>query len=78
MQSRRLAKHNLVIVRFFTDIVLFLVEEGEEKEPSPDEVLVFELKVSCSKNPHPKADSTDPNDLWINHKGDLIMRIRYL
>lgn len=36
----------------------------------PDNTLMFELKVKCIKNSQTAKDSTtDPDDLFLNHKG---------
>ena len=39
-------------------------------EGTPEDTLVFELKVKCKRNPHAAKDAMDPDDLYIDHKGD--------
>lgn len=39
-------------------------EEGTEID-----TLQFRLQVRCTRNPHAAKDSSDPNELYVNHKG---------
>ena len=55
-------------------------DEEEEEQQLPeiipevraDEVLVFELKVKCSRLPCPPEGTTDPEELYMNAKGGLV------
>lgn len=40
-------------------------EEGTEID-----TLQFRLQVRCTRNPHAAKDSSDPNELYVNHKGE--------
>ena len=33
-------------------------------------MLEFELKVKCTKNPKAPKDTTDPDELYLNSKGN--------
>lgn len=46
-------------------IFFFLVED----ECDEINTLQFQLKIKCSKNPRAAKESSDPNELYINHKG---------
>jgi DNA-directed RNA polymerase I and III subunit RPAC1 len=35
---------------------------------SPEDTLVFQLKVKCTKNKNASKHATDPDELYINHK----------
>ena len=54
------------------------VEEDDQQQPetipevSSEEVLVFELKVKCSRFPCPPAGATDAEQLYMNSKGVLV------
>lgn len=58
--------HRLGLIPIYADPRLFeYVSEGD-MNGTPSDTIVFELKIKCSKNPN--ADTTDPDDLYINHK----------
>ncbi|XP_014785989.1 DNA-directed RNA polymerases I and III subunit RPAC1, partial [Octopus bimaculoides] len=58
--------HRLGLIPIYADPRLFeYVSEGD-MNGTPSDTIVFELKIRCSKNPN--ADTTDPDDLYINHK----------
>ncbi len=40
-----------------------------EEKGTPDDTLEFELKIKCRKNPNAPKDASDPDDLYIDHKG---------
>lgn len=40
-------------------------EEGTEID-----TLQFRLQVRCTRNPHAAKDSSDPSELYVNHKGE--------
>lgn len=35
---------------------------------SPEDTIIFQLKVKCTKNPQAK-DATDPDEVYKDHKG---------
>jgi len=45
--------------------------QGSETDATPEDTLVFELKVRCRKNPQASRDATDPSDLYIDHNSEL-------
>ena len=56
-------------------------DEMEEEQQLPEtipevrteEVLVFELKVKCSRLPCPPEGATVPEELYMNAKGGLVL-----
>lgn len=46
--------------------LLFLEDECDEIN-----TLQFRLKIKCSKNLQAARESSDPNELYINHKGKI-------
>lgn len=36
---------------------------------TPEDTLVFELKIRCRKNPNPPKDASSPDDLYIDNNG---------
>ncbi|XP_053160164.1 DNA-directed RNA polymerases I and III subunit RPAC1 isoform X1 [Hemicordylus capensis] len=59
--------HRLGLIPIRADPRLF---EYKSEEDECDEIntLQFQLKIKCSKNPHAGKESSDPNELFINHK----------
>ncbi|XP_044304400.1 DNA-directed RNA polymerases I and III subunit RPAC1 [Varanus komodoensis] len=59
--------HRLGLIPICADPRLF---EYKSEEDECDEIntLQFQLKIKCSKNPHAPRESSDPNELYINHK----------
>ena len=46
------------------------VEEGSSfPDPTPDHMLEFKLKVKCTRNPKAPKTSQDPNELFLNTRG---------
>ena len=43
-----------------------------EEESTAENTIKFELKVTCSKNPHAAKDATDPEELYKNSRGEAI------
>ncbi len=41
----------------------------DEENPSEQDTLEFELKVKCTWNTDRSADSSDPDEMYKNHKG---------
>ena len=52
---------------------MFNFKTSEDEESTEDNVIEFELKVKCTRNPHASKEATDPDDLYINHKGANIL-----
>lgn len=48
---------------------LLLTYTGEEEGTEID-TLQFRLQVRCTRNPSAAKDSSDPNELYVNHKGE--------
>lgn len=46
-------------------------EEGTEID-----TLQFQLKIKCSRNPQAAKESSDPNELYFNHKGEICPKNR--
>ena len=46
------------------------VQEGSSfPDPTPDHMLEFKLKVKCTRNPKASKTSQDPNELFLNTRG---------
>jgi len=41
-----------------------------EEEGTEIDTLQFRLQVRCTRNPSAAKDSSDPNELYVNHKGE--------
>ncbi|KAK2145174.1 hypothetical protein LSH36_697g03063 [Paralvinella palmiformis] len=64
--------HRLGLIPIKADPRLFEYQtadnnQGSETDATPEDTLVFELKVRCRKNPQASRDATDPSDLYIDH-----------
>lgn len=46
-----------------------LEEEATEKESSEIDTIQLQLKITCSRNPASSKDSSDPQELYLNHMG---------
>uniref|UniRef100_G1KJC2 DNA-directed RNA polymerases I and III subunit RPAC1 n=2 Tax=Anolis carolinensis TaxID=28377 RepID=G1KJC2_ANOCA len=59
--------HRLGLIPICADPRLF---EYKSEEDECDEIntLQFQLKIKCSRNPEAPKESSDPNELYINHK----------
>ncbi|XP_025028980.1 DNA-directed RNA polymerases I and III subunit RPAC1 isoform X2 [Python bivittatus] len=59
--------HRLGLIPICADPRLF---EYKSEEDECDEIntLQFQLKIKCSRNPQAARESSDPNELYINHK----------
>lgn len=42
----------------------------DDAEETDIDSLQFELNVKCTRNPLASKDSSDPNELYIDHKGE--------
>lgn len=52
-----------------SETLLLTVYTGEEEGTEID-TLQFRLQVRCTRNPNAAKDSSDPNELYVNHKGE--------
>ena len=43
-----------------------------ETKGTAEDTLEFELKVRCRRNPHAPKDASDPDELYLDHKGEAI------
>ncbi|OWK13057.1 POLR1C [Cervus elaphus hippelaphus] len=43
-------------------------EKVGDEEGTEIDTLQFRLQVRCTRNPHAAKDSSDPNELYVNHK----------
>lgn len=48
---------------------LITIIHSDNEEGTPEDTLVFELKVKCTMNKNATEHATDPDELFINHKG---------
>ncbi|XP_063300246.1 DNA-directed RNA polymerases I and III subunit RPAC1 [Pelobates fuscus] len=60
--------HRLGLIPIRTDPRLFEYRSAEDAEGTEIDTLQFELKVKCTRNPQASKDSSDPNELYLNHK----------
>ncbi|XP_066474611.1 DNA-directed RNA polymerases I and III subunit RPAC1 isoform X2 [Tiliqua scincoides] len=58
--------HRLGLIPIHADPRLF--EYKSEDDCDEINTLQFQLKIKCSKNPQAAKESSDPNELFINHK----------
>lgn len=57
----------LIPLNVSPDLLTWVDQSADEKDRYTDEnTIVLSLDVSCTKNPHAPADSTDPNELYRN------------
>ncbi|XP_075223043.1 RNA polymerase I and III subunit C isoform X2 [Lycorma delicatula] len=59
--------HRLGLIPLKADPRLFEYKSEPDAEATDQDTLQFELKVKCSRNSNAPADSTDPNDLYVNN-----------
>ena len=52
---------------------MFNFKTSEDEESTEDNVIELQLKVKCTRNPHASKEATDPDDLYINHKGCMFL-----
>jgi len=60
--------HRLGLIPLKADPRLFEYRPKDEENPSEQDTLEFELKVKCTWNPNKPADSSDPDEMYLNHK----------
>ena len=54
---------------------VLLDAKGDEKletKGTAEDTLEFELKVRCRRNPQAPKDASDPDELYLDHKGEVI------
>ncbi|XP_028903314.1 DNA-directed RNA polymerases I and III subunit RPAC1 [Ornithorhynchus anatinus] len=67
MQDEVLA-HRLGLIPITADPRLFEYRNQGDEEGTEIDTLQFQLKVKCTWNPSAAKDSSDPNQLYLNHK----------
>nr|XP_032818726.1 DNA-directed RNA polymerases I and III subunit RPAC1 isoform X2 [Petromyzon marinus] len=60
--------HRLGLIPIHADPRLFEFRNPGDEEGTDIDTVQFQLKVKCSRNPKAPKDSSDPNELYINHK----------
>uniref|UniRef100_A0A8C3WXQ0 DNA-directed RNA polymerases I and III subunit RPAC1 n=1 Tax=Catagonus wagneri TaxID=51154 RepID=A0A8C3WXQ0_9CETA len=60
--------HRLGLIPIHADPRLFEYRNQGEEEGTEIDTLQFRLQVRCTRNPHAAKDSSDPNELYVNHK----------
>uniref|UniRef100_A0A3Q2PH92 RNA polymerase I and III subunit C n=1 Tax=Fundulus heteroclitus TaxID=8078 RepID=A0A3Q2PH92_FUNHE len=63
--------HRLGLIPIKADPRLFefknTAEESAEEEASEIDTIKLQLKIKCSRNPRASKDSSDPQELYLNH-----------
>ena len=65
--------HRLGLIPILADPRMFNFKTSEDEESTEDNVIEFELKIKCTRNPNASKEATDPDDLYINHKGSILL-----
>ncbi|XP_021115429.1 DNA-directed RNA polymerases I and III subunit RPAC1 isoform X2 [Heterocephalus glaber] len=60
--------HRLGLIPIHADPRLFEFRNEGDEEGTEIDTLQFRLQVRCTRNPHAAKDSSDPNELYVNHK----------
>lgn len=60
--------HRLGLIPIRADPRLFEYRNSDDAEATDIDTLQFELDVRCSQNPRASKDSSDPNELYLDHK----------
>uniref|UniRef100_A0A2K5PN47 DNA-directed RNA polymerases I and III subunit RPAC1 n=1 Tax=Cebus imitator TaxID=2715852 RepID=A0A2K5PN47_CEBIM len=60
--------HRLGLIPILADPRLFEYRNQGDEEGTEIDTLQFRLQVRCTRNPHAAKDSSDPNELYTNHK----------
>nr|XP_008513997.1 PREDICTED: DNA-directed RNA polymerases I and III subunit RPAC1 isoform X2 [Equus przewalskii] len=61
--------HRLGLIPIHADPRLFEYRNQGDEEGTEIDTLQFRLQVRCTRNPHAAKDSSDPSELYVNHKG---------
>ena len=70
--------HRLGLIPIFADPRMFNFKTWFDEESTEDNVVEFELKVKCTRNPRASKESTDPDDLYVNHKGGMFLNLMFV
>ncbi|XP_012874639.1 PREDICTED: DNA-directed RNA polymerases I and III subunit RPAC1 isoform X2 [Dipodomys ordii] len=60
--------HRLGLIPIHADPRLFEYRNQGDEEGTEIDTLQFRLQVRCTRNPQAAKDSSDPNELYVNHK----------
>ncbi|KAM9315793.1 DNA-directed RNA polymerases I and III subunit RPAC1 [Gastrophryne carolinensis] len=60
--------HRLGLIPIRADPRLFEYRNADDAEGTDIDTLQFELNVKCTRNPRASKDSSDPNELYLDHK----------
>ncbi|XP_049572378.1 DNA-directed RNA polymerases I and III subunit RPAC1 isoform X2 [Orcinus orca] len=60
--------HRLGLIPIHADPRLFEYRNQGDEEGTEIDTLQFRLQVRCTRNPRAAKDSSDPNELYVNHK----------
>lgn len=60
--------HRLGLIPIKADPRLFEYRSQGDEEGTEIDTLQFQLKIKCTRNPHASKESSDPNELYLNHK----------
>lgn len=60
--------HRLGLIPIRADPRLFEYRNQGDEEGTEIDTLQFQLKIKCSRNPQAAKESSDPNELYFNHK----------
>ncbi|XP_018411233.1 PREDICTED: DNA-directed RNA polymerases I and III subunit RPAC1 [Nanorana parkeri] len=60
--------HRLGLIPIRADPRLFEYQNSDEEEGTEIDTLQFELNVKCKRNPRAAKDSSDPSELYLDHK----------
>ncbi|XP_075605060.1 DNA-directed RNA polymerases I and III subunit RPAC1 isoform X3 [Balearica regulorum gibbericeps] len=60
--------HRLGLIPILADPRLFEYRNQGDEEGTEIDTLQFQLKIKCSRNPRAAKESSDPNELYFNHK----------
>ncbi|XP_047651270.1 DNA-directed RNA polymerases I and III subunit RPAC1 isoform X2 [Phacochoerus africanus] len=60
--------HRLGLIPIHADPRLFEYRNPGDEEGTEIDTLQFRLQVRCTRNPSAAKDSSDPNELYVNHK----------
>lgn len=60
--------HRLGLIPIHADPRLFEYRNQGDEGGTEIDTLQFRLQVRCTRNPHAAKDSSDPNELYVNHR----------
>ncbi|XP_053314941.1 DNA-directed RNA polymerases I and III subunit RPAC1 [Spea bombifrons] len=60
--------HRLGLIPIRADPRLFEYRSAGDADGTEIDTLQFELRVKCTRNPRASKDSSDPNELYLDHK----------